>query len=43
MLSLRETRIVEDLSECTGRIMPSLTVDPPPCTVMLDNTPLERK
>lgn len=43
MLSLRETRIVEDLSECTGRIMPSLTVDPPPCTVMLDNTPLQRK
>lgn len=43
MLSLKETRKVEELIECVGRVLPALTVDPPPCCILLDNTPIDRK
>lgn len=42
MLSLREAKVTEDLVESVGRVVPNLSIDPPPCTIQVDGSTLSK-
>ena len=42
MLSLREAKNAEFLEESVGRVVPNLSIDPPPCTIQVDGSVLSK-